>query len=235
MSKPLRVALFVGHKGPGTGAACYDVDEFEQAQKAAIAIGGTLMLRGHQPFICTGQGEHYLEQRALLAEICRPDVAVACHFNAHGSSANGCEVLFHPEDGSAESLALACAANITVRTGVHLRHADRCGTVPRADLKIRNYMHSSQIPTVLIEPLFLTSEPNRQTLAGPDYFRNLAGAVADSVELWAAVAAHGSKGIACQAAAVQPRQHIILAAHVALDYCYVVPVVLVVCEPQYLE
>ena len=187
-TQPLRVALFVGHRGPGTGAACEGVDEFEQAQKAAVAIGAALMLRGHQPFICTGQGEHYLEQRALLAEACRPDVAIACHFNAATDErAHGCEVLHHADDESAASLALACAANICNRTGVHMRHADTCGTVPKTTLKVLNYMHSSQIPAVLIEPLFLTNEANRRTLAGPDYFRNLSGAVGDSIDLWAAV------------------------------------------------
>ena len=186
-TQSLRVALFVGHKGPGTGAACEGVDEFGQAQKAAVSIGAALMLRGHQPFICTGQGEHYLEQRALLAEVCEPDVAISCHFNAASDErAHGCEALHHPDDESAASLALACAANIAHRTGVHMRHADTCGTVPRTDLKILNYMHNSQVPTVLIEPLFLTNEANRRTLADPDYFRHLSGAVADSVEMWAA-------------------------------------------------
>jgi len=188
MVKPLRVALFVGHKGPGTGASCEGVDEFEQAQKAAVSIGVALMLRGHQPFVCTGQGEHYLEQRCLLAETCRPDVAISCHFNAHEDErAHGCEVLYHPEDESAETLALACAANICQRTGVHLRHAEQVGTVPRNDLKVLNYMHSSKIPTVLIEPLFLTNEANRRTLAHEDYFRHMSKAVVDSIELWSAV------------------------------------------------
>lgn len=188
MVKPLRVALFVGHRGPGTGAASHGVDEFEQAQKAAVAIGAALMLRGHQPFVCTGQGENYLEQRALLAEVCRPDVAVSCHFNAATDvRAHGCEVLCHTDDESAAGLALACAANICNRTGVYLRHADEVGVVRRSDLKILNYMHSSQIPAVLIEPLFLTSEANRRTLADVDYFRHLSAAVADSIDLWAAV------------------------------------------------
>lgn len=187
MTKPLRVALFVGHRGPGTGSAAAGVDEYEQNQKAAVAIGAQLMLRGHQPFICTGQGEHSIEQRALLAETCKPDCAIACHFNAHDSDAHGCEVLYHPADESASTLALTCAANIARATGVHMRHAEHCGTVQVDDLKILNYMHSSKIPAVLIEPLFLTSEPNRETLAGENYFRNLGNAVADSVVVWAAV------------------------------------------------
>ena len=188
MVKPLRVALFVGHKGPGTGAACEGVDEFEQAQKAACAIGVALMLRGHQPFVCTGQGEHYLEQRSLLAETCRPDVAISCHFNSvKDVRAHGCEVLYHPDDESAETLALACAASICHRTGVHLRHAERAGTVARSDLRVLRYMHNSSIPTVLIEPLFLTTEASRRTLAHEDYFRDLSKAVVDSLELWSAV------------------------------------------------
>jgi len=187
MTKPLRVALFVGHKGPGTGAVCEGVDEFEQNQKAAIAIGAQLMLRGHKPFICTGQGEHYIEQRALLAEACKVDCAIACHFNAHDSDAHGCEVLCHPADESAKTLALTCASQIARATGVHMRHGEHCGTVEVDDLKILNYMHNSKIPAVLIEPLFLTSGPNRETLAGENYYRNLGAAVADSVVLWAAV------------------------------------------------
>ena len=187
MVKPLRVALFVGHRGPGTGASCEGVDEFEQAQKAACAIGAALMLRGHQPFICTGQGEHYIEQRALLAETCKVDVAISCHFNAHESDAHGCEVLHHPDDEEAAGLALACAANICQRTGVWLRHPETVGVVPRDDLRVLNYMHSSRIPTVLIEPLFLTNEDDRAKLAHPDYFRDLSKAVVDSLELWAAV------------------------------------------------
>lgn len=191
-TKPLRVALFVGHRGPGTGAqddplTAYNEDEFDNAQKAACAIGAFLLLRHHQPLVITGEGDDYIAERVRLVLGCSPDLAIACHFNAAADDqAHGCEVLFHPEDitGSSE-LALACAAKIASTTGVHLRHPEDCGTVKRRDLKLLNLMLGTDIPTVIIEPLFLTNPDDQRKLGNPRYFSDLARGVSEAIGMWA--------------------------------------------------
>ena len=190
-TKPLRVVLFVGHRGPGTGAqddpgTAYNEDEFDNAQKAACAIGAFLLLQHHQPLVITGEGDDYIEERVRLALACRPDLAIACHFNAHkDEQAHGCEVLFHPDDEEAAALALACAAKIAAETGVRLRHLEHCGTVTRTGLKLLNLMLGTGIPTVIIEPLFLTNPDEQRKLAHPRYFSDLARGVSEAIGMWA--------------------------------------------------
>lgn len=192
MVTPLRVALFVGHKGPGTGApddpkTAYNEDEFDNAQKAACAIGAFLLLQHHQPLVITGEGADYLEERVRLALKSRADIAIACHFNAHeNEQAHGCEVLFHPgcTVGSGE-LALACAAKIAAETGVRLRHPEDCGTVKRTGLKVLNLMLGAGVPTVIIEPLFLSNPDDQCKVAHPRYFSDFARGVASAIALWA--------------------------------------------------
>ena len=192
-TKPLRIVLFVGHRGPGTGAqddplTAYNEDEFDNAQKAACAIGAFLLLKHHQPLVITGEGDDYLAERVRLALKCRPDLAIACHFNAHeNEQAHGCEVLFHPDDEQAAALALACAAKIAAETGVRLRHPESCGTVTRTGLKVLNLMLGAGIPTVVIEPLFLTNPDEQRKLAHPRYFSDLARGVSDAIGMWAEV------------------------------------------------
>ena len=193
MTKPLRIVLFVGHRGPGTGAqddplTAYNEDEFDNAQKAACAIGAFLLLQHHQPLVITGEGDDYLEERVRLALRCNPDLAIACHFNAFDDpQAHGCEVLSHPDDEQAAALALACAAKIAAETGARLRHPEDCGTVRRTDLKVLNLMLGAGIPTVIIEPLFLSNPDDQRKLAHPRYFSDLARGVSEAIGLWAEV------------------------------------------------
>ena len=192
--KPLRVALFVGHRGPGTGAqddplTAYNEDEFDNAQKAACAIGAFLLLQHHQPLVITGEGDDYLNERVRLALVSHADIAIACHFNAHENpDAHGCEVLFHPRDnvGSSE-LALACAAKIADETGVRLRHPGSCGTVARTGLKVLNLMLDAGVPTVIIEPLFLSNPDDQSKVAHPRYFSDLARGLCGAIGMWAEV------------------------------------------------
>lgn len=179
----MRVVLFVGHKGVGTGASWECLDEHELAQKAAIAIGCTLMLRGHQPFVVTGEGTNSIEQRVRLAECEAPDLAIACHFNAHDTDADGCEVLYHPDPPDALGFAMLLAPRVAGATGVRMRHPNQTGVVARDDLRLLNYMRRI-CQTVILEPLFLTSATDRAVLTAPDYWRNLASGVADSVDFW---------------------------------------------------
>ena len=192
MVKPLRVALFVGHRGPGTGAqddplTAYNEDEFDNAQKAACAIGAFLLLQHHQPLVITGEGDDYLEERVRLALKSRADLAIGCHFNAVADEqAHGCEVLFHPEDTvGASELALACAAKIADETGVRLRHPESCGTVTRIGLKVLNLMLGAGVPTVIIEPLFLSNPDDQRKVAHPRYFSDLARGVCGAIGMWA--------------------------------------------------
>lgn len=193
-TQPLRVALFVGHRGPGTGAqddpaTAYNEDEFDNAQKAACAIGAFLLLRHHQPLVITGEGDDYLTERVRLALESRADIAIACHFNAHENpQAHGCEVLFHPEDATGSSeLALACAAKIAAETGARLRHPESCGTVTRTGLKVLNLMLGAGVSTVIIEPLFLSNPDDQRRLAEPRYFSDLARGVCGAIGMWAEV------------------------------------------------
>ncbi len=193
MTKPLRIVLFVGHGGPGTGAqddplTAYNEDEFDNAQKAACAIGAFLLLQHHQPLIIDSDGEDYIERRVQFALKCNPDLAIACHFNAFDDpQAHGCEVLSHPDDEQAAALALACAAKIAAETGARLRHPEDCGTVRRTNLKVLNLMLGAGIPTVIIEPLFLSNPDDQRKLAHPRYFSDLARGVSEAIGLWAEV------------------------------------------------
>ena len=196
----MRVVIFVGHKGVGTGAAHGDLDEHELAQKAAIGIGCTLMVRGHQPFIVTGEGSDYIEERVRLAEQEHPDVALTCHFNAFDDPENrhdtdrGCEVLYHPADKESLALAMLLGPRLAEYTGVRLRHENHAGTVPRDSgrgSRILKYMLTAGIPFAYLEPLFLTDPGDRIILQTPGYFRNLSRAIADALELWWAATGRG--------------------------------------------
>ena len=193
MTKPLRVALFVGHKGPGTGAqddplTPYNEDEFDNAQKAACAIGANLLLRHHQPLVITGEGDDYLVERVRLALKSRCDLAIGCHFNAVADRrANGCEVLAHPADESSWALASVLANHIAQRTGVELRHKGSFGTVEVGGLAVLSAMFKAKTPAAIIEPLFLSNEEDQQVLASDGYWRDLATAVCDAIDIWAAV------------------------------------------------
>lgn len=189
----MRVVIFIGHKGVGTGAVHGELDEHELAQKAAIGIGCTLMVRGHQPFVITGEGTNSIEQRVRLAEKEQPDVALTCHFNAFDDPENkyhsdcGCEVLYHPADTESQALAMLLAPRIAGYTGVRLRHENHAGTVPRDSgrgSRILKYMLAAGIPFAYLEPLFLTDPGDRMTLRQPGYFLALSRAVADALELW---------------------------------------------------
>jgi len=179
----MRVVLFVGHKGVGTGATWEHLDEHELAHKAAISIGATLLMRGHDPFVVTGQGTNYIEQRVSLAAELAPDCAISCHFNAHDSDAHGCEVLYHPHDTSALGLAMMLGNKVADQTEVRQRHPDTCGAFPRPGLKLLRYM-KRVCPTVILEPLFLTSAIDRAVLDGPRYWQNLARAAGDALHVW---------------------------------------------------
>ena len=181
----MRVVIFVGHKGVGTGATHGNLDEHELAQKAAIAIGCTLMVRGYQPFIVTGEGSDYVEQRIRLAEKEHADVAVSCHFNSvDAQGPDGCEVLYHEDDSEAMALAMLTAPRIANHTGVRLRHESDAGTVPRHNLRLLRYMAHAHLPCVILEPLFLSNAGDRATVQTAGYFLSLSRAVVDALEVW---------------------------------------------------
>jgi len=75
------------------------------------------------------------------------------------------------------------APRVALATDVRLRHEADSGVVCRSDLKLLNYMRRV-CPTVILEPLFLSSAVDRAALAAVDYWGNLGRAVADTVDLW---------------------------------------------------
>ena len=191
--EPLRVVLMVGHRGVGTGAAWHDdeyhLDEFDLAAKAVIAIGDALMSRGHQPLPVTGEGSHdYLAQRARMAEACRPDVAISCHFNAaEDERARGVEVLYHSQIETAHNLARTLAFQVHAMTQVPLRRVEDCGTWAAEKSKYILRAMRAICPTVILEPAFLTNQWDRKTITKPGYFHLLGEAVAGAVEMWEAL------------------------------------------------
>lgn len=182
----------VGHKGVGTGASWhddeYDLDEFDLAAKAVVAIGDALMSRGHQPLPVTGEGSDYLAERARMAEMCRPDLAISCHFNAvEDDRARGCEVLYHSQIETAHNLARTMAFQVSSFTRVPLHRPKDCGTwAAEAEKVILRHMRRI-CPTVILEPLFLTNRADRRALTQQGYWHLLGEAVAGSVEMWEAL------------------------------------------------
>lgn len=180
----MRVVLFIGHRGVGTGASWEHLDEHELAHKAACAIGATLMLRGHQPFVITGEGDDYLSERVRLATANKPDLAFCLHFNSHENpEADGCEVFYDPDDTTALGLAMLVAPRIAAGTGVRLRHEADGGVAVDDELLVLNAM-VEVCPTAYLEPLFLSNAHDREMLTRAGYFADLARAVADTVDLW---------------------------------------------------
>ena len=184
---PIRVAISIGHRGPGTGAAHEGYDEHTLAHKAAVAIGFHLMTyadRGvtslYQPFLIGAMPVGGLEEKAVAVLDVEPHVVLCCHFNAFPDvAAHGCEMLVHEDaDDSTRFLAHALNAGITGELDFRNR-----GVTERDNLYMLNQL-GKFAPTVILEPGFITNEHDRAVMQGDLFWVKLGAGVSAALEEW---------------------------------------------------
>lgn len=116
--------------------------------------------------------------RARLIQRAKVDAAVSVHCNSSTNlNASGHEVIYREEDDRG----LAAAINTAMNVGLHNR--DRGLKADETDLGRKlALLNTPGIPTVIVEPGFLSNEDDRELLLD---FSTLSGILASGIEKWA--------------------------------------------------
>lgn len=198
----IRVVLFPGHKGPGTGAVSDGYDEWETNADLANVIGAHLVATGryHAPQ-ATGGGSSHITSRVQCALGFNPDLALSIHLNANeGTPGTGTEAWFHtPDPGEPEpthSGKLATYLSGYVAAALELRDRGPKRYIPptpeerrlgtRRTISLLEKLHGV-CPVALLEVCFINNPADRAALYGEAFgHERVAGAVGHALDDWVA-------------------------------------------------
>ena len=179
------VVIDAGHGGDDPGAVGLS-GRLEKDFNLDIAVKikeRLLQFNGVRVFL-TRDGDYFVDlyERARLANELKATLFVSVHANASGTNpdASGIETLYCPSIAAADPGAFSSRqfAEITQRRlTASLRNADR-GIVERPNLVV---LRRTDMPAVLVETAFLTNAGDLLNLSRSAYRKNIANAVADSV------------------------------------------------------
>lgn len=190
----LRVVLFPGHHGPGTGATSDGYDEWQIVSNLTNVVGAHLVAKDWNVCQATGGGGSYITRRAEYATDACPDVAISIHLNANaGRPGTGTEVWYlkappgTPEPTSSGKLATLLSGYVSNQLNLRDR-----GPKPYTWLldgegrRIRLLELMNEIcPCVLLEVCFLNNPADRaKLLEEPFGMEEVALGIGHALEDW---------------------------------------------------
>jgi N-acetylmuramoyl-L-alanine amidase len=175
-----RIAIDPGH-GPGDPGEAGPAGtlEFEATFWLATALVEELRARGASPFLLrTGTTNPPPAERARRANEGGAEILVALHLNSHGDpAAEGASTFyFGREDWSSQAGGrLAESIQQALTEGLHLKDL-------RTHPKSLPLLRETRMPTVHVEPCFITNAREESLIRDPAFRGEFATAVADAVE-----------------------------------------------------
>lgn len=195
MAERLRVVLFPGHHGPGTGATCGEHDEWQIASNLCNVVGAHMVAKGWSVAQATGGGASYITRRVEYAKDAEPDVAVSVHLNSNtGTPGTGVEAWFlqppagTPEPTPSGKLATYLSGHVSQRLGLRDRGPKpytRPYTGEGRPIKLLELM-PEVCPCVLLEVCFLNSPADMAVLLEEPFgMEEVALGIGHALDEWA--------------------------------------------------
>lgn len=169
----MKITIDAGHGGYYPGCVSDKLYEKDIVLELGILLKEKLKENGHEVQLTRKEDNDIrLWERCQKANRFESDIFISLHINAHeNKKPNGCETLYFPESEKGKILA-ECIQKELVKK---LNCFDR-GIKERGTLVVLKY---TQMPAVLIEPLFL-SNPKEKELIKQDYYKK---AIVDSIAI----------------------------------------------------
>lgn len=176
----LLVALDPGHGGMDEGCSSGSVLEKDINLQIALSVRDKLEEMGYQVMM-TREDDTYiaLEERVNMANGNDADIYISIHQNSYESAQiSGMETWYCGQNTAMESRRLAQL--------VHQKALSAAGASQRqlrgdADFYVTG---NTSMPSCLIETGFLSNAEERELLSGPEYQEQLAGGIAEGIDLF---------------------------------------------------
>ena len=156
----MKVALHVGHHGPGTGASCDGRDEVLIATRHAEIVQLELIRAGHEVTFYPSSPLRYSEVHARV----NADRAVNLYIQFHVNSANGINegndhgLIFYDHRSKVGPVAASKIAALASRAGLMMRaHTD---DPVKGYPRVHPCIAGVRVPALLFEPHFIQVDRN---------------------------------------------------------------------------
>lgn len=175
-----------GRRDPGAvGLEPYELHEAEVVWPVCVCLASILSGQGHAILVTRSQRQFVSPAgRARLANDQGAELFVSVHCNSFRlDTANGFEVLFHPDSAQGRALALAIMDAMAEALGDQVRNR---GIKPRTNLSV---LTRTRMPAVLVELPFISNPRELEWLAELRNQAVAASAIARGLESWIAARA----------------------------------------------